>query len=279
MDEQEEIYVMADPSVAESATVGWSAKWLGLLLLLLLALVGGITSYLVFARKNVSNPPSVESPGIAESSPAPEVSPSIVRNSPAPEVSPSIASNSPVPEVSPSIVSNSPTPEVSPSETGSFPAPKVSPSIVSNPPTPEVSPSETGSSPLSGVSPINPSPSPTVAGVTEAEGEILYFDFDSTEISSSEVAKLEVLFAKMQGKKGTLMIEGHSDDLGSEEYNQFLSTQRAEQVAELLERLGMGEGYEVEVRGVGESRPARDNDTEENRSLNRRVVIDFVGGE
>ncbi|HEY1075885.1 MAG TPA: OmpA family protein [Fontimonas sp.] len=69
-----------------------------------------------------------------------------------------------------------------------------------------------------------------------------------------------------------LRVEGHTDNVGSREYNQELSLRRAESVAAVLIASGFATGN-VETEGYGADRPAADNATEEGRAQNRRVEI------
>lgn len=72
-----------------------------------------------------------------------------------------------------------------------------------------------------------------------------------------------------------LMVFGHTCDLGSEEYNLWLSQKRAEAVKDYLVELGvMGEF--VRAKGFGKAKPVEPNDSEETRSLNRRVEFVVV---
>ncbi|MGL5336093.1 MAG: OmpA family protein [Enterovibrio sp.] len=68
------------------------------------------------------------------------------------------------------------------------------------------------------------------------------------------------------------IIVGHTDSIGSAAYNQSLSEQRAQAVADELIRLGVAL-EQVEWRGEGESYPIADNATEEGRVKNRRVEV------
>ncbi len=70
----------------------------------------------------------------------------------------------------------------------------------------------------------------------------------------------------------TLVIEGHTDNTGSEATNQSLSERRAESVANLLEAYGVS-SRRVSPVGFGETRPVSTNETEEGRRLNRRVEV------
>jgi hypothetical protein len=69
---------------------------------------------------------------------------------------------------------------------------------------------------------------------------------------------------------------GHTDSLGSEQYNQRLSVQRADHVAERLIMAGIDEQLIAHV-GEGELIPRADNETEQGRADNRRVEIRVTG--
>jgi outer membrane protein OmpA-like peptidoglycan-associated protein len=73
----------------------------------------------------------------------------------------------------------------------------------------------------------------------------------------------------------TLEVEGHTDDIGTDSYNQHLSEQRADTVRNFLRQHGLPE---VTARGFGESRPLVANDSSTNRQRNRRVEV-IVSGE
>jgi outer membrane protein OmpA-like peptidoglycan-associated protein len=74
-----------------------------------------------------------------------------------------------------------------------------------------------------------------------------------------------------------LRIEGHTDNVGTDDANSELSLRRAIRVRDYLVRLGVASGS-VDVDGFGESRPIADNDTEAGRARNRRVEIVISGG-
>ncbi|HBO0857375.1 OmpA family protein [Pseudomonas aeruginosa] len=67
-------------------------------------------------------------------------------------------------------------------------------------------------------------------------------------------------------------LEGHTDNYGDEGYNQKLSERRAESVAAVFREAGMPVAN-IEVRGLGMSKPVADNKTRAGRSENRRVAI------
>jgi outer membrane protein OmpA-like peptidoglycan-associated protein len=69
-----------------------------------------------------------------------------------------------------------------------------------------------------------------------------------------------------------LRLDGHTDNVGSEEYNLDLSRKRAQAVADALVAAGMP-AANLQVRGLGYSKPVVSNDTAEGRAENRRVAI------
>jgi outer membrane protein OmpA-like peptidoglycan-associated protein len=82
----------------------------------------------------------------------------------------------------------------------------------------------------------------------------------------------EVASALKKMPDRTLLIEGHTDAVGSEEKNIELSERRAKAVRDYLVSKGVP-GERVTTQGVGKSRPIADNSTTEGRALNRRVEI------
>jgi len=69
------------------------------------------------------------------------------------------------------------------------------------------------------------------------------------------------------------VIEGHTDNVGPEDYNRTLSRQRAEVARDKLSAALGGPLPDLSVAGYGESRPVAENNTQQGRQLNRRVVI------
>lgn len=73
-------------------------------------------------------------------------------------------------------------------------------------------------------------------------------------------------------KKGNVIVEGHTDDVGSTDTNQKLSLARAKSVSAELKKL-IPSGFSWKERGLGETTPLVENDTDENRAKNRRVEV------
>jgi outer membrane protein OmpA-like peptidoglycan-associated protein len=113
-----------------------------------------------------------------------------------------------------------------------------------------------------------------------SEGEIsvrltsdVLFDFDSAALRPESRTTLRELGENFrQYPDNQLIIEGHTDSVGTEAYNQRLSEQRAANVADYLIDQGV-QASNVVVYGFGEARPKASNDTAEGRQLNRRVEI------
>lgn len=109
-------------------------------------------------------------------------------------------------------------------------------------------------------------------------GEV-QFDYDKATIKPQLASSLDrVANVLNQHPNSRIVIVGHTDDRGSDDYNQRLSQQRAEAVAQYLSGRGIAHSR-METRGMGESAPKVPNDTEANRQLNRRVEIYVQGAE
>ena len=99
------------------------------------------------------------------------------------------------------------------------------------------------------------------------------FGNNSTELSEGSFDKIEEVANFMRTYPLTKVnIEGHTDDRGSDAYNQKLSQNRAEAVAKVLIDKYKVSATRVSAQGFGESKPIVDNSTAENRAKNRRVT-------
>ncbi len=100
----------------------------------------------------------------------------------------------------------------------------------------------------------------------------LLFDFDSYVVQSAAGTNLNALAANLSKYDETnLLIVGNTDAVGSSEYNQNLSEQRAESAARYLTAQGVVR--HIATAGVGEREPVSSNSTEAGRHQNRRVEV------
>ncbi|TDQ40224.1 OmpA family protein [Thiopseudomonas denitrificans] len=112
---------------------------------------------------------------------------------------------------------------------------------------------------------------PVEPETVRVELEVL-FDFDKANVKDGSYADIQNLaeFMKQYPQLSTT-VEGHTDSVGPDAYNQKLSERRANAVRQVLvEQYGV-ESERVNSVGYGESRPIADNSTKEGRALNRRV--------
>lgn len=117
---------------------------------------------------------------------------------------------------------------------------------------------------------VKPNPTPEIE--ISKPVEVVYFATGSSAIIPTEMAKLNS-FAGLLKKTGKLLIEGHADAIGTEEFNEMLSKQRADQVLSYLQSAGLGDGWKIDLKFYGEKKPTSNNDTVEGRAKNRRVEL------
>jgi OOP family OmpA-OmpF porin len=99
------------------------------------------------------------------------------------------------------------------------------------------------------------------------------FDFDKSNVKPEAGAILDRLVAFMnENKDKSVNLSGHTDNVGTEAYNQRLSERRVNSVKDYIVKKGVDAGR-VSGQGFGESKPIADNKTREGRAKNRRVEI------
>lgn len=104
----------------------------------------------------------------------------------------------------------------------------------------------------------------------------IYFAFDSYSLSDESKTKLTEIFKKYtDGKDVHVELEGHTDAIGTPQYNDQLSIKRAKAAKEFLLSSGLAK-ERVQAEGRGEYEPVAPNDTAEGRRQNRRVKISVV---
>jgi len=101
----------------------------------------------------------------------------------------------------------------------------------------------------------------------------LLFAFDSDVVLAEARANLTALAQSLDKYPDTdLLIVGHTDNVGTDAYNLGLSERRAAAAASYLSFRGVSEGR-LQTAGRGETEPVAANDTDQGRSLNRRVEV------
>ena len=104
----------------------------------------------------------------------------------------------------------------------------------------------------------------------------IFFEFDKADLQPESIAELNRLIKALQDYPGLVIeIAGHTDDVGTDEYNLNLSHNRAHAVMNYLLNKNISPDR-LKGRGFGESKAVAANDTEEGRALNRRVEFTIV---
>ncbi len=137
--------------------------------------------------------------------------------------------------------------------------------------------------PIDAQRPVTPDTNPfgtPLAGMEEFEGMLkdreafkaftAYFDYDRYAVKSGEKGKLEAVAKYFRSnREDKLLIEGHCDERGTEEYNRSLGERRAMALREYLIRLGVG-ADRIITRSYGEDQSADPGHNEAAWSKNRR---------
>ena len=104
----------------------------------------------------------------------------------------------------------------------------------------------------------------------------IHFEFDSSNISSSDAKFLREITRHIFENNNFNIVDlsGHTDNIGTEQYNLALSKRRVDSVANYLSSLGVDKKL-LRKSYYGESSPIMDNSIESGRALNRRVHIEL----
>jgi OmpA-OmpF porin, OOP family len=104
----------------------------------------------------------------------------------------------------------------------------------------------------------------------------IFFKYNSQELATESFAELNRLYDELiENPAMEIEIEGHTDNVGSADYNLKLSNDRAEAVKKYLLDKGLTNNR-LTKKGFGEQYPIAVNDTDEGRAMNRRVVFTIL---
>ncbi|MFT4154688.1 OmpA family protein [Parafilimonas sp.] len=116
-------------------------------------------------------------------------------------------------------------------------------------------------------------------GINVTFNSALLFKINSSALSDSAMAGLDkVAEVFVKYPETNILVEGHTDDTGTDAFNMQLSEKRAESVTSYLESKGVAAGR-FTVKWYGETQPKYPNTSEANRILNRRVELAIVANE
>ncbi|WP_435625773.1 OmpA family protein [Flagellimonas sp.] len=115
--------------------------------------------------------------------------------------------------------------------------------------------------------------------VTFNEDAGVYFDTNKSDVKGTSAATLDKLAGIFKEyPKSVILVEGHTDSAGPEDYNMNLSKQRAESVTNYLVSKGISAGR-FTTKWYGEAQPRATNETSEGKAKNRRVELAIVASD
>jgi peptidoglycan-associated lipoprotein len=110
----------------------------------------------------------------------------------------------------------------------------------------------------------------TATGQERCDWSPVAFDFNEAQLTAQARSRLSDLADCIKQLPGRVVLEGHADERGTEEYNLQLSNRRAESVRRYLTNLGVS-AQKLESVGYGETRPIASGSNEDAWARNRRV--------
>jgi peptidoglycan-associated lipoprotein len=121
------------------------------------------------------------------------------------------------------------------------------------------------------------STAPTGSGVSSEEAALraittFYFEFDSADLKPEAMRALDVHARDLKSAGNRVVLEGHTDERGTREYNMALGERRAASVQRYLVLQGVSPA-QLELVSYGEEKPAAMGSTEEAWAQNRRVEL------
>ena len=145
----------------------------------------------------------------------------------------------------------------------------------------DTQPGQIGTTPGNNGTDISVGGRPELSGAmdrTQFAAQAVYFDYDSAKIKPSEHSKVEAVAAALKGNSKKLVIEGHTDERGTAEYNRALGEKRAQSAREVLVSLGVAADRLTTV-SFGKDRPVEPSHNDTAWSKNRRSEFVVVVGQ
>lgn len=118
----------------------------------------------------------------------------------------------------------------------------------------------------------------SVIGKTICAIDLINFDFGKSSIKEESFEYLDKVASILIKTNAHVEIKGHTDNVGTEEFNLKLSKERAQAVAKYLESKGVHKD-KLTFSYYGMSQPLSTNDTEEGRTMNRRVEFEILSNQ
>lgn len=115
-------------------------------------------------------------------------------------------------------------------------------------------------------------PEPKPMAKPEDKSWVFYFDFDSAALSADDADKIKEIVTYANANDAKVSLTGHTDRVGSDDYNTLLSDERASAVAKAMGDQGIVV-EDVQMISLGEKDPAVATGDEVKEPLNRRVVV------
>ncbi len=110
-----------------------------------------------------------------------------------------------------------------------------------------------------------------------SNSKTVYFDYKSSDLSNDTKATLNMIIkAAKAGHSYRISVEGHTDSVGSDNYNYNLALSRANRVKQYLVSHGLSK-TSIVANSSGETKPISDNSTNSGRAKNRRVEVNITG--
>ncbi len=105
---------------------------------------------------------------------------------------------------------------------------------------------------------------------------LVFFDFDKSTLKDESIPELDRIVEFLRDNKDIkIQLEGHTDDVGTDDYNDRLSLGRANAVRDYLLSAGIS-GSRIKTTGFGKKKPLKKDTSEEAKALNRRVEMKII---